>query len=221
MKGIQFGPHLNHNSIVSHKSSISTEKVRSKMTSNVLVLVLMVVALFATSCNSVATPTTVPVTAAAESVAIDTPAADTATSPAAESAAADADAPAAATMAKLNLNTVTGDELLATIPDFGNRMVREFDEYRPYISIQQFRQEIGKYVDEAQVAFYEEYVYVPVAINESDAATLQQIPGLDTAAADALIAARPFASTDAFLQTLADVAPAVDATVAQGYLEAD
>jgi len=60
---------------------------------------------------------------------------------------------------------------------FGNRMVREFLEYRPYISIQQFRREIGKYVEEAQVAEYEQYVYVPVNVNESDAATLQQLPG--------------------------------------------
>src|SRR5690349_10714428 len=72
------------------------------------------------------------------------------------------------TGAKLNLNTVSGDELLATIPNFPNRMVREFQEYRPYISIQQFRQEIGKYVDDAQVAEYEKYVYVPIAINDSD-----------------------------------------------------
>lgn len=127
----------------------------------------------------------------------------------------------AATMTKLNLNTVTGDELLATIPDFGNRMVREFDEYRPYISIQQFRQEIGKYVDEAQVAFYEEYVYVPVAVNDADAATIMQIPGVDQAAADALVAARPYADNAAFITKLAEVAPTVDGTLAQAYLEAE
>src|SRR5215813_3568963 len=56
--------------------------------------------------------------------------------------------------AKLNLNNVTGDQLLATIPNFPNRMVREFQEYRPYVSIQQFRREIGKYVGDAQVAEY-------------------------------------------------------------------
>ena len=128
-------------------------------------------------------------------------------------------APAAA-MTKLNLNTVTGDELLATIPDFGNRMVREFEEYRPYISIQQFRQEIGKYVDEAQVATYEEYVYVPVAVNDSDAATIMQIPGVDQATADALIAARPYSDNAAFIVKLTEVAPAVDGTLAQAYLEA-
>ena len=71
-------------------------------------------------------------------------------------------------------------------------MVREFLEYRPYVSIQQFRQEIGKYVDEAQVAAYEQYVYVPVNVDEADAKTLQQLPGVDEAVAAELIAARPY-----------------------------
>ena len=50
---------------------------------------------------------------------------------------------------------MTREQLLETIPDFGNRMVREFFEYQPYVSIQQFRREIGKYVDDEQVASYE------------------------------------------------------------------
>src|SRR4030095_7563202 len=54
--------------------------------------------------------------------------------------------------AKLNLNTASQADLLRTIPNFGNRMVHEFEEYRPYKSIFQFRKEIGKYVDQAQVA---------------------------------------------------------------------
>lgn len=153
------------------------------------------------------------------------PAATTAEQPAATATTAEQAAPAsaeqlaAATAAKLNLNTVTEAELLNTIPDFGNRMVREFFEYRPYISIQQFRKEIGKYVDAAQVATYEQYVYVPVNVNEADAATLIQIPGLDQAAADNLIAARPYASTAAFLDKVAEVAPAVDRAVAESYVE--
>lgn len=204
------------------------QKVTTKMTSNLLVLVLVVVALFATACNSTSTSTSgssaaatvAPATSAVESPATDIPAAETTAAPAADGAQEPATASAAVPMTKLNLNTVSGDQLLATIPDFGNRMVREFEEYRPYVSIQQFRREIGKYVDEAQVAFYEEYVYVPISVNESDADTLMQIPTLDATAADALIAARPFDSNDAFLATLAEVAPAVDLTVAQGYLEA-
>lgn len=125
-----------------------------------------------------------------------------------------------ATAAKLNLNTVTEAELLSTIPGFGNRMVREFMEYRPYVSIQQFRQEIGKYVDEAQVSEYEQYVYVPINVNEADAATVMQISGVDATVADALLAARPYADNAAFLAKLAEVAPGVDQAGAESYLEA-
>ena len=67
---------------------------------------------------------------------------------------------------KIDFNNMTREELMATIPEFSSRMVREFFEYQPYISIQQFRREMGKYVDEAQVTFYEGYVFVPVDINE-------------------------------------------------------
>lgn len=154
------------------------------------------------------------------------PAQPTTEQPAATATTADqatpvsAEQPAAATAAKLNLNTVTEDELLNTIPGFGNRMVREFFEYRPYVSIQQFRREIGKYVDEAQVAAYEQYVYVPVNVNEADAATIMQISGVDEATAEGLVAARPYASTAAFLDKLGELAPSVDRATAESYLEA-
>jgi DNA uptake protein ComE-like DNA-binding protein len=103
---------------------------------------------------------------------------------------------------KLNLNTATAEEFMAGVPGMTNRMVREFMEYRPYVSIQQFRREIGKYVDQAQVTEYELYVFVPIDVNNSDAATLQQISGLDATEAEGLIAKRPFASNEAFLTEL-------------------
>lgn len=121
---------------------------------------------------------------------------------------------------KFNINTVTPDEIL-TIPNTGNRMVREFEEYRPYVSIQQFRQEIGKYVDEAQVAEYEQYIYVPVSANDSDAATLQQLPGVDETVAAALIAGRPYASNEAFLAALAEQVSPEQLAGAEGYLETE
>ena len=119
---------------------------------------------------------------------------------------------------KLNLNEASGDDFLNTIPGFGNRMVREFQEYRPYISILQFRREMGKYVDEATIAGYEEYVYVPVDVDESDAATLMQLPGVDETIADSLMAERPFGSNDAFLTTLATHVSPEQANAAAGYL---
>jgi DNA uptake protein ComE-like DNA-binding protein len=120
--------------------------------------------------------------------------------------------------AKLNINTASGAELLAAIPELGNRMVHEFEEYRPYRSIQQFRKEIGKYVDQAKVAEYEKYIFVPIDHNQSDAPTLQQIPGLDATEAQALIAARPYASRDAFLAKLAEKVSAEELAIAKTYL---
>lgn len=198
------------------------------VTGAVLSLALLVAACSAgnsaTPAPAANAPTATTVASSSESAAVTTTTALTATAAVTtattvtEAAGTTASAPVA--MTKLNLNTVTGDELLATIPDFGNRMVREFEEYRPYVSIQQFRQEIGKYVDDAQIAIYEEYVYVPIAVNDADAATILQIPGVDPAAADALMAARPYASNAAFLAKLAEVAPTVDGALAQAYLEA-
>jgi DNA uptake protein ComE-like DNA-binding protein len=45
----------------------------------------------------------------------------------------------------LNLNTATDEDLL-TIPGAGPRMVKEFKEYRPWKTKEQFDKEIGKYV---------------------------------------------------------------------------
>lgn len=125
----------------------------------------------------------------------------------------------AASIDKINLNNMARDQLLDTIPDFNNRMVREFFEYQPYISIQQFRREIGKYVSDDKVAEYEQYIYVPVDVNESDAATVAQIPGVDEAMAESLIANRPFESNSAFLDGLAEIAPDVDMSIAEGFLQ--
>ncbi len=120
--------------------------------------------------------------------------------------------------AKLNLNTATGDEF-RTIPGVGDRMVHEFEEYRPYASIQQFRREIGKYVDEAQVAAYEQYLFVPIRPADSDAETIRQIPGVDETEAAELIAARPYASRAAFIERAAAYADA-DTTAWARYVEA-
>jgi DNA uptake protein ComE-like DNA-binding protein len=121
---------------------------------------------------------------------------------------------------KLNLNTVTEDQLMSTLPGFSRRMVREFLEYRPYISIQQFRKEIGKYIDAEQIATYEQYVYVPIDVDQADAATLQQLPGVDAAIADQLIAGRPYDSSQAFLTKLASLVSPADAQQAAAYLAA-
>jgi DNA uptake protein ComE-like DNA-binding protein len=62
----------------------------------------------------------------------------------------------------INLNTATDEEILL-IPGVGNRMLREFKEYRPYESLAKFHREIAKYVNETELARLEQYVSVPVA----------------------------------------------------------
>jgi DNA uptake protein ComE-like DNA-binding protein len=60
----------------------------------------------------------------------------------------------------IDLNKASKDEI-KLIPGVGDRMAHEFEEYRPYTSIDQFRREIGKYVDKAEVARLEQYVSIP------------------------------------------------------------
>jgi len=57
----------------------------------------------------------------------------------------------------IKLNSADKSEILL-IPGIGDRMAHEFEEYRPYSNIEQFRMEIGKYVDEKEVARLEQYV---------------------------------------------------------------
>jgi len=83
----------------------------------------------------------------------------------------------AKTFVHLNLNTASREEILL-IPGMGNRMVREFLEYRPYKTLTQFRKEIGKYVDEKEVARLEQYVFVPINLNTATDADILSIPGL-------------------------------------------
>ena len=59
----------------------------------------------------------------------------------------------------IDLNSATGEEILL-IPGVGERMKHEFEEYRPYRNIEQFRREMGKYVSEDEVARLEQYVTI-------------------------------------------------------------
>ena len=119
---------------------------------------------------------------------------------------------------KLNVNTAKLAEL-ATLPDVGKKMVHEFEEYRPYVSISQFRREIGKYVDTAQVAEYEKFLYVPIVVNESDAATLQQLPGVTADIAKTLEQHRPYSTNAAFLIELAKHVTDPQARTGASYLK--
>ena len=57
----------------------------------------------------------------------------------------------------INLNTFTEEEV-RLVPGMNDHMAHEFDEYRPYENLEEFDREIGKYVDEAEVARFRQYV---------------------------------------------------------------
>lgn len=59
----------------------------------------------------------------------------------------------------IDLNTASDEDILS-IPGLGQRMLKEFKEYRPYKNLEQFRREIGKYVDSKEVARLERYVMI-------------------------------------------------------------
>lgn len=77
----------------------------------------------------------------------------------------------------VNLNSASRDEILL-IPGVGNRMLREFLEYRPYAALAVFHREIDKYVDDAELARLEQYVFVPLDLNTASDPDLLTIPGL-------------------------------------------
>lgn len=77
----------------------------------------------------------------------------------------------------LNLNSASKEEILM-IPGVGNRMLREFEEYRPYDGLARFRREMGKYVDAAEVARLEQYVFVPINLNTASDEDILSIPGV-------------------------------------------
>jgi DNA uptake protein ComE-like DNA-binding protein len=59
----------------------------------------------------------------------------------------------------INLNTASDEDILS-IPGAGQRMVREFKEYRPWKTKAQFEKEIGKYVGAGEVARLWRYVVI-------------------------------------------------------------
>ena len=77
----------------------------------------------------------------------------------------------------VNLNTASRDEILL-VPGVGDRMAYEFEEYRPYRALAQFRREIGKYVDDDELARLEQFVFVPINLNTASDEDILSIPGV-------------------------------------------
>lgn len=96
-----------------------------------------------------------------------------------------------------NLNT-TAEADFKMIPGVGDKMAHEFEEYRPYTSVAQFRKEIGKYVDEAQVEYYLNYVFVPVELNTASNEDIKALPGVGDRMTHEFEEYRPYTSMEQF-----------------------
>jgi DNA uptake protein ComE-like DNA-binding protein len=97
----------------------------------------------------------------------------------------------------LNLNTANREEIML-IPDMSARMAHEFEEYRPYTSLVQFRREMAKYVDAAEVARLEQFVFVPMDLNSASREDLMTIPGMTARMAHEFEEYRPYTSLEQF-----------------------
>ena len=97
----------------------------------------------------------------------------------------------------IDLNDVTNEEILL-IPGVGNRMLHEFEEYRPYIALLQFHREIGKYVDDDELARLAQYVYVRIDLNSASQEEILSIPGVGPRMQHEFEEYRPYAAMAQF-----------------------
>ena len=97
----------------------------------------------------------------------------------------------------INLNSASEDEV-KLVPGINRKMVHEFDEYKPYSTIEQFRREIGKYVDDDEVARFEQYVFVPMDLNSASSDAFSTIPGISGRMVHEFEEYRPYTSIEQF-----------------------
>jgi len=97
----------------------------------------------------------------------------------------------------INLNTATPEEIML-IPGAGRRMAHEFEEYRPWRTWAQFEKEIGKYVNQQEVARLAQYAFIPINLNTASDADIQTIPGVGTRMLHEFKEYRPWKTMDQF-----------------------
>jgi DNA uptake protein ComE-like DNA-binding protein len=102
----------------------------------------------------------------------------------------------------IDLNDVTDAEILL-IPGVGDRMLHEFEEYRPYAALAQFHREIGKYVDDDELARLEQYVYVRIDLNTASGEDILSIPGVGERMRHEFEEYRPYTSMAQFRREMA------------------
>ena len=98
---------------------------------------------------------------------------------------------------QINLNNAARDEIML-VPGMSSRMAHEFEEYRPYTTLEQFRREMGKYVDDAEVARLEQYVFIPMNLNDAPLEHFETIPGMTPKMVHEFEEYRPYTSMEQF-----------------------
>jgi DNA uptake protein ComE-like DNA-binding protein len=101
----------------------------------------------------------------------------------------------------INLNTATPEEI-QLVPGAGKRMVREFDEYRPWKSYAQFDKEIGKYAGAEKTAQLAQYTFIPVRLNTAADTDILSIPGAGQRMVREFKEYRPWKTKEQFLKEI-------------------
>jgi DNA uptake protein ComE-like DNA-binding protein len=101
----------------------------------------------------------------------------------------------------INLNTATREEILL-VPGAGNRMAREFAEYRPWKSWVQFDKEIGKYVGAQETARLAQHCFIPINLNTASDDDILSIPGAGRRMVREFKEYRPWKSMEQFYKEI-------------------
>ncbi len=120
----------------------------------------------------------------------------------------------------INLNTAP-ESVFLDVPGVGEKMAHEFVEYRPYQSIRQFRREMGKYVDESEIARYEQYVFVPVNLNNASKEEILAIPGMGEKMLHEFEEYRPYKSIAQFRREIGKYVDDVELARLERYVTLD
>ena len=120
----------------------------------------------------------------------------------------------------LNLNTASQEEILL-VPGVGRRMLHEFQEYRPYVALAQFQREMGKYVDDAEVARLSGYVFVPINLNTASDEDILSIPGVGSRMQREFKEYRPYQSMAQFRREIGKYVSADEVARFESYVTID
>ena len=121
---------------------------------------------------------------------------------------------------QIDLNGASEAEI-KVIPGMTSHMAHEFDEYRPYTSLDQFRREIGKYVDEDEVARLERHVFIPMHLNTASEADFKTIPGMTDHMVHEFEEYRPYASMEQFRREIGKYVDEAEVARLESYVTLD